>query len=164
MLKNLIKRHENTSPARKAGNPFDELHRQMDALINGFFSGADMPWRLSLPETEKVFYPSFEIGETEKEFHVSAELPGLTEKDVNVSIEDNVLSISGEKKEEKDEKKKNYHLYERSYGSFSRSFTLPENVDADKISATVKNGVLEILIPKKAVEPKKVKKIEVKSK
>ena len=164
MIKNLIGKGGNQTPARRESGPFDELHRQMDALINGFFSGADTPWHVSLPETQRVFNPSFEIGETEKEFHLSAELPGLTEKDVSVTIEDNFLSISGEKKEEKDEKKKNYHLYERRYGSFNRSFALPENVDTDKISAVVKNGVLEVIIPKKEIEPRKVKKIEIKSK
>ncbi len=167
MIRNLIRRegYGDASPATRTGGPFGDLHRQMDALINGFFSGYGMPTLGGRAEGQNFVNPSFEIAETEKEFHVSAELPGLTEKDVEVSMEDNLLTIKGEKKEEKDEKKKkNYHLYERRYGSFQRAFSLPENSDADKIAATVKNGVLEIVIPKKEPSKPKTKKIEVKAK
>lgn len=166
MIRNLIRKegHGDASPATRTGGPFDDLHRQMDALINGFFSGYDMPTLVGRAEGQNFVNPSFEIAETEKEFHVSAELPGLTEKDVEVNMEDNLLTIKGEKKEEKDEKNKNYHLYERRYGTFHRAFTLPENSDPDKIAATVKNGVLEIVIPKKEPSKPKTKKIEVKAK
>ncbi|HPN84323.1 MAG TPA: Hsp20/alpha crystallin family protein [Victivallales bacterium] len=164
MIRNLMRRegHGENVPAGNIGGPFDDLHRQMDSLISGFFGGHELPIRT---ESGAGFVnPSFEVAETDTEFNVTAELPGLTEKDVEINLEENILTIKGEKKEEKNEKKKNYHLYERRYGSFQRSFSLPQNSDADKINASVKNGVLEIKIPKKEPSKAKNKKIEVKAK
>ena len=99
--------------------------------------------------------------ETDKQIEITAELPGLEEKDVQVNLADNVLTIRGEKKAEKEEKDKAYRLVERSYGSFVRSLELPEGVNADAIKASIDKGVLKVTVPKPA--PAQVKKIDVKA-
>ena len=107
------------------------------------------------PET-----PAVDIAEQENEYEVKVELPGVSKEDVKISLESNILTIKGEKKEEKEEKKTNLHRVERSYGMFQRSFTLPTTVKSDKIDATFSDGVLTITLPK--VEEAKPKQIEVK--
>ena len=92
--------------------------------------------------------PVVNVAETDKEFEITAELPGIEEKDVDVSLADGVLTVKGEKKEEKEDKSKNYYLAERSYGSFQRSFRLPDNADDKNITADVAKGVLTVKIPK----------------
>lgn len=104
--------------------------------------------------------PAVDISEDEKEYVVKAELPDLKKEDVKVCVEDGDLTISGERKFEKEEKGKKYHRIERSYGSFVRSFTLPEGVSGDKVSASFKDGVLEVHLPKD--EKAKPKSVEVK--
>ena len=105
--------------------------------------------------------PSMDVVETEKEFEITAELPGLEEKDVQVNVADNVLTIKGEKKAEKEEKDKNYRMFERSYGSFYRTLDLPSGINPDNIKAALSNGVLKVTVPKPA--PAQVKKVEVKA-
>ena len=105
--------------------------------------------------------PSMDVVETEKEFEITAELPGLEEKDVEVNVADRILTIRGEKKAEKEEKNKNYRMFERSYGSFSRSLELPEGIDPNAITASITNGVLKVTVPKSA--PAEVKKVPIKS-
>jgi HSP20 family protein len=102
-----------------------------------------------------------DVAETDKEIEITAELPGLEEKDVQINIADNVLTVRGEKKAEKEQKDKNYRLVERSYGSFERSLELPEGVNADAIQASIDKGVLKVTVPKPA--PAQSKKIEVKA-
>ena len=99
--------------------------------------------------------------ESDREIQITAELPGLEEKDVQVNVADNVLTIKGEKSAQKEEKDKNYRLVERSYGSFSRSIELPTGVDSGAIKASISKGVLTVVIPKPA--PTQVKKIDVKA-
>jgi HSP20 family protein len=102
--------------------------------------------------------PSVDIYETENELILSAEVPGIEEKDIEIKVEDSTLTIRGERKFEKETKEENYHRIERSYGSFSRSFTLPNYVDQDKIQAEHENGVLKITMPKKMeLKPRTVK-------
>jgi len=102
--------------------------------------------------------PSVDIYETENEIVLSAELPGVSEDDVEIKIEDRTLSLKGERKLEKETKEENYHRIERSYGSFYRSFTLPNNVDMEKIKAEHDNGILKISMPKKPeLKPRKIK-------
>jgi HSP20 family protein len=102
--------------------------------------------------------PAVDIYETENELILSAEIPGIDEKDVEIKVEDNTLSIRGERKFEKETKEENYHRIERSYGSFYRSFTLPNYVDQDKIQAVHENGVLKITMPRRTeLKPRKVK-------
>ncbi len=104
--------------------------------------------------------PSVDIAEGKDEFTVKVELPGIDKKDVKVTVQDNVLMIQGEKKQESETKEKNYHRVERSFGSFARSFRLPSLVKADKIEAQYKDGILSITLPKS--EEAKAKEIEVK--
>ena len=109
--------------------------------------------------------PVVNVAETDKEFEITAELPGISDKDVDVTLADGVLTVKGEKREEKEDKNKNYYLAERSYGSFQRAFRLPDNADQNKITAEVAKGVLTVTIAKKAASKpaEKEKKIKVKS-
>lgn len=101
--------------------------------------------------------PAIDFDENDKSYKITAELPGMEEKDIKVGLSDSILTISGEKKEEKEEKKEGYHLSERRYGSFERRLHVPHGVDASKISAKFKNGVLTVALPKlpKARQAKK---------
>jgi HSP20 family protein len=107
--------------------------------------------------------PAVDIKEQDDSYLISAELPGLEEKDVSVEVQDELLTLRGEKRAEREEKDKGYHLTERSYGSFSRSFRLPPDADAGKASASFSKGVLTISVPKSAEVHSKVRKIDVKS-
>jgi HSP20 family protein len=106
--------------------------------------------------------PAVDIAEHDDGYVVKVELPGVNKEDVKITIESNILTIRGEKKQEKETKKENYHRVERSYGTFQRSFTLPTTVKSDKIDATYNNGILNIALPK--AEEAKPKQIEVKVK
>jgi HSP20 family protein len=109
---------------------------------------------------DKSFVPAFDIAESDTEYSVIAELPGIDEKDIDVTLTDGILTIKGEKKQETEEKDGTYHRIERRYGSFQRSFRMPDGVQGDKIDATYKDGVLKLMIPKS--ENSEVKKIEIK--
>ncbi|MFA5205710.1 MAG: Hsp20/alpha crystallin family protein [Lentisphaeria bacterium] len=126
------------------------FRRQMDDLFEDFFGLR--PWgdEEQFERFTPVISPNFEVTESEDGFRVAAELPGMDEKDVEVSLEENRLTVRGEKREETEEKKRNYHFTERSYGTFQRSFTLPGTVNAGKITAEFKKGVLRITLPKTA--------------
>jgi len=137
-----------------AFNPFMSLQREVDQLFDDFTRG----WP-SVGANQLV--PSTDVTETDKEIQITAELPGLEEKDVQINVADNVLTIKGEKKAEKEEKDKNYRLVERSYGAFSRSIELPAGIDSNSIKASIAKGVLTVVVPKPA--PAQVKKIEVKA-
>lgn len=143
-------------------NPFERLHDEVDRLFESFGHG---PLR-SIARADNgstLMSPRIDVKETDKEILISAELPGVDEKDVEVTFADNVLTIKGEKKTEKEEKDTNYHRVERSYGSFMRSISLPAAADEAKISATCKNGVLSVTVPKSAEAQAKAKRIEVKA-
>ncbi len=105
--------------------------------------------------------PAVDIYETDDAIVLEAELPGMDEKDIEVRVEDNVLTIKGERKFEKEAKEENYYRMERYYGAFQRSFTLPSNVDVDKIKAEYKKGILKVTMPKKEETKPKQIKIEV---
>jgi HSP20 family protein len=103
------------------------------------------------------FTPSFEVKETKESFVFTADLPGVAEKDLQVQLSDNRLSISGKRESEKTEQSETYYASERSYGSFTRSFVLPEGIDADKAHAQLKNGVLSVAVPKRPeAQPRKI--------
>ncbi|MCR4409391.1 MAG: Hsp20/alpha crystallin family protein [Candidatus Saccharicenans sp.] len=107
---------------------------------------------------QSTWSPAVDIYETENELVLTAELPGVEEKDVEIKVEDNTLSLRGERKFEKETREENYHRIERAYGSFYRSFSLPNYVDQEKISAEYENGLLKVHMPKKPeVKPRKVK-------
>ena len=103
-----------------------------------------------------------DLVERHEAFEMTAELPGLDEKNIEVNVANGVLTVKGQKEEDKVEKKEDFHLRERRFGSFSRSVRVPDTVDADKIEASFKNGVLKVTLPKKPEAQKPVKKIEVK--
>ena len=153
-------------------HPMESLRKEVDRLFEDFNHGA---WHLSShrwpfdmePAWRRLssmnIVPAVDIAEKDKAFEISVELPGMQEKDVDVSVANGVLRIKGEKKEEVEEKKKDYFLSERRYGSFERSFQIPEAVDADRIDAKFSGGVLKLTLPKSAQAQKKEKKIEVKA-
>ena len=115
----------------------------------------------NLSETYGIFTPRLDVTEDARTFTVTAELPGMSEKDIDLSLSGDTLIVRGEKKDEKEEKGRNYYFSERSYGSFSRTIKLPEGIESEKIEARFKNGVLTVKVPKsaKAVEEKKTIKI-----
>lgn len=108
------------------------------------------------------FMPRMDVAETDKDITLSAELAGMDEKDVEITVHDDVLTIKGEKKTEHEEKEGERYLTERSYGSFSRSIALPAEVDQEKIDASFKKGVLKVTLPKVPVQEAKAKKVEIK--
>jgi HSP20 family protein len=142
-----------------AANPFTSLQREIDRLFEDF--GRGFPSFAAVRGDGAALMPSMDVAETDKEIEITAELPGLEEKDVQINVADNLLTIRGEKKNEKEQKDKNYRLVERSYGSFERTLELPEGVKADDIKATIAKGVLKVTVPKPA--PAQAKKIEVKT-
>ena len=138
----------------------DQFDRMFDTMMRGWPTAwRDAP-RLDMGGFD--FAPRVDTAETDTAYEVTAELPGVEEKDVKVALKDNVLSISGEKKAEREEKKKDYVMSERSYGSFKRAFTLPENVDPEKIAAKFEKGVLKVTLPKTAPSPAKQREIPIK--
>ncbi|MCX7678529.1 MAG: Hsp20/alpha crystallin family protein [Spirochaetes bacterium] len=139
--------------ARRNNNDLGFWGREIDRWVNDFF-GLE-PFRFF----NESWYPQIDIVEDENAIHVKADMPGLTEKDIEVTVENGVLTISGERKEERreEDEKKRYIVNERCYGSFRRSFSLPEGIKADEIKAHFKDGVLSIEIPKsEEVKPKKI--------
>lgn len=138
-----------------APDVFSSLRSEVDRVFEAFTRG----WP-TLTLAQDVT-PRMDVAETDKDIEISAELPGLEEKDVQVNVADNVLTIKGEKKAEKQQTEKNYRLFERSYGSFYREVALPTGINADSIKATLSNGVLKVTIPKPAAA--QAKKVEVKS-
>ena len=153
-LKSLVPVTRNRPLAAREANPFLALQQEIDRLFDGFsttFTGR-MP---------KDLTPTMDIAETEKDIEITVELPGMQEKDVQLNVADNVLTIRGEKKNEREETKKDYHLVERSYGSFLRTVELPAGVNPDQIKAEMTKGVLKVAVPKPA--PAQTKKIDVKA-
>ena len=156
----------------QAWRPFEFLRREVDRLFDDF--GTEFwrsPFRRSLSEMAPAFRREFQVGpapavdivEKDNAYEVTADLPGFDEKNIEVKLQNGSLCIKGERKSEKEEKKKDFHLTEREFGSFERRFTLPEGVDADKIDASLKKGVLTVTLPKKPESQKPAKKIEVKA-
>jgi HSP20 family protein len=148
---------------RREDHPFMTLHREMNRLFDDVFRGFD----LAPFGSERVFdrltrdWPSLEVSETDRDIKVSAELPGLEDKDVKVELANGVLAISGEKKTETEDKDRLFS--ERYYGRFERRIPI-EDVDEDKISASFKNGVLTVTLPKAPQAQSKVKRIAVNGK
>jgi HSP20 family protein len=141
-----------------------EMDRLFDDFNSGFWRGSlfDMaPFR----RAEAAFrtMPAVDVAESDKADEITAELPGLDEKNIEVKLANGVLSIKGEKQEEKEEKRKDYYRRERSFGSFERSFQVPEGIDTNKIAASFKNGILSVTLPKSAEAQKQATKIEVKA-
>jgi HSP20 family protein len=135
--------------------PSDWMATPSLRFFDGFFD------EFGLPEMadEKQWLPKVDVSETDDHVIVKAEVPGMDKKNINITMSDGILTIQGEKKQEKEEEKENYRFVERRYGSFSRSLRVPNGVDADKIEAGYKDGVLKVVIPKSEAE--KSRKIEI---
>jgi HSP20 family protein len=144
--------------ANDFASDISQMQREMNRLMDTFFRGDVAPES----EFASFLIPAVDISETDDNYVVEAELPGLTKEDVKISVKGNILTIRGEKKQEKNETRKNLQRNERCYGTFMRSFTLPSHVEADNIEAEFKDGILSITLPK--IEEVKPKSIEVKVK
>ena len=167
-----VKKAERPATALTEWRPFENLRREVDRLFDDFRLGS---WRSQFERTlfdVEPFWrtevgwgkaPAVDVAETDKGYEVTAELPGMDEKNIEVKLADDVLTIKGEKKEETEEKKKDYYVSERRFGSFQRSFTVPAGVDADKIETRFTNGILTVKLPKSAQTQKNEKKIEIKT-
>lgn len=158
--------------APQVWRPFEGLRQEIDRLFEDFDTGFwRSPFRSSFFDVAPsrrgnggfAAMPAVDVSETDKAYEITAELPGMDEKNVEVKVANGILTIKGEKQEEKEEKKKDYYRRERSFGSFERSFQVPEGVDADKIEASFKKGVLSVTLPKSAEAQKAEKKITVKA-
>jgi HSP20 family protein len=159
------------APREEPWMPFDTLRREIDRLFEDFRpigwrspfrrpSGFETAW----PRLEGwQVAPAMDLVEKEGGYEITAELPGLDEKNVEITLSDDILTIKGEKKEEKEEREKEYYLSERRFGSFQRTFRLPEGVNTDQIDASFRNGVLTVTLPKSAEARKSAKQISVKA-
>lgn len=147
LSRSLTPRRWQTAIPQDSADPFRSLHREMNRLFDDFwpssFQGQAVPTSLS---------PSVDVHEDDKTLTVSVEMPGLAEKDIEVSITNESLVVRGEKKSERDDKEGDYHIAERSFGQFERRLRLPDYVDADNADAHYRNGVLTITFPKRAEE------------
>ena len=133
---------------------FSTLQNEMNRLFNTVF---DAPAQGNNGGTLRRWMPAMDLVETDDHFVLRADLPGLSEQDVNIEVEDRVLTVSGERKSEHESTKEGYHRVERAFGSFSRSLTLPEGIDADAVEASFDRGVLEVRIPKpEQPKPRKI--------
>lgn len=154
-------------------NPFAELHREIDDVFDEFLSTFDRPFssHRDWPLTRRSLFPArkgaeladprIDVSETDDEVQITAELPGLDEKDIEVSLDEDALVIRGEKRHEQEEKKKDYHLMERSYGSFERIIPLMHGMDLEQVKAKFKKGVLHVTIAKSPEAKKSVKQIDI---
>jgi HSP20 family protein len=167
-----VKTEEAETKHPAAMHPIRDLRREIDRLFDDFDRGFwTSPFRRSVFEAEPFWRrelswigtPAVDITETDKAYEITADLPGMDEKDIEVKLANGGLTIKGEKKEEKEEKKKDYYLHERRFGSFERRFRLPDGVDAEKIEASFKKGVLTVTLPKTVEAQKPEKKIAVKA-
>ena len=144
------------TPAEWQRDPFQTLRQEMNRLFENFGTVPDMRWSSDMA-------PRIDVSETDKEIDIDAELPGMDEKDVDVTLSGDVLTIRGERKNHHEEKNKNYYVSERSYGSFTRSVTLPFDPDPKNVSAQFDKGVLHIVVPKPPEAAAKAAKIPVKA-
>lgn len=152
-------------------HPLEKLRQQVDHLFDDFNRGAGFsPFSRGLFDVEPLWrrefttgLPAVDISEKEKNFEITAELPGLDQKDIEIRLANGNLIIKGEKKEDKEEKRKGYHLSERHYGSFERVFNLPKGIDVDKIEAQFSKGVLTLTLPKKPEALKAEKVVPIKA-
>lgn len=135
-------------------NPF----REMDELLSRFQRNGG---QLRSGASEDIWAPVVDISESPKQYTVKADLPGVKKEDVKISVENGVLTVSGERKSEVDDKSERCHRVERTYGAYSRSFSLPENVAQDKITAESKEGVLTVILPKTESKPATLMHIKV---
>jgi HSP20 family protein len=159
--KNIVPSEKKSVPVkREEYHPFSLLRQEMNTLFDNFLSGFELePFKGRFG----AFSPSIDVKESEKDISVTAELPGIDDKDIDVSLTRDSLTLKGEKKEEKEEKGKDFYRMERSFGTFTRTIPLPSEIDTDKVKAEFKKGVLTVTLPKTAKAIKEKKKISVKA-
>ncbi len=143
--------------------PIDAFQREMNRLFDDFFKGFGLKPAGEEMEELGTFVPRIDMTEDEKAFRVTAELPGMDEKDIDINLTKDALTIKGEKKEEREEKDKENYYMERSFGSFTRVLPVPGEIDPDRVEASFKKGVLNVTLPKVQTGKKEQKKIEIKS-
>jgi HSP20 family protein len=150
--------------APRYSDPFGALRSEMDRLFDSFMGGLPTFPTMFGPSATRGFalMPSMDVKETDKEITIAAELPGLDEKDVSLTIQNGVLTIEGEKRLEHEEEKENYHVMERRYGGFQRSLRIPDTVNEGKIEARFDKGVLKVVLPKRPEAAAEQRKIEIK--
>ena len=161
---------EKSDKQAQTSHPITSLRQEVDRLFDNFMTGwpgfgrwIDTAPFMSFPQSRFALSPHVDFSETDGSYKISAELPGMDNKDIELTLADNVLTLKGEKKEEREEKDQGYYLSERSYGTFQRSFRLPNDVDAAKIDTQFSKGVLTVNLPKSADAKAKTRKIEVKT-
>ncbi len=160
-----------TAPAPAASpDAWHTLRTEMDRLFDRFSSGFGIPSFRGMMDLPTMSAPAFampapavDIAEDATAYHLTAELPGISEQDLEVTVSGNTLTLKGEKKQESERKEKDAHLSERSYGMFQRSFTLPDGVDRDRIEASFSKGVLSLTLPKVPAAVTQPKKIDVRA-
>lgn len=164
-LRDLIPWRKHDKETGEAARPLASLRHEMDRLFDDFFHGFDRePFgEFGLPG--RAFTPKVNVSEDDAQVKVTAELPGVTEKEIEVTLAQNTLTLKGEKKEEHEEKDedKSYHRVERRYGSFVRTVPLPTEIDEGKVDATFKDGVLTVTLPKTEAAQQQRKKVAVKA-
>jgi HSP20 family protein len=167
-----VNTQKTSASAPQARTPFESLRQEIDRLFDDFGGGFwRSPFRSSAFDVVPFWSrqstwpaaPAVDFTDTGKAYEITAELPGLDDKNIDVKVANGILTIKGEKQEDKEEKKKDYYLRERNYGAFERSFRVPDGVEADKIDASFKNGVLTVTLPKKVEAQKAEKKIDIKA-
>ncbi len=159
--KNLPIRREDSSPVESSA--FFPLQRDVNRVFDDFFRTFETGLLSPFGEiSESMFHPRLEVKENPDDLRISVELPGIDEKDIDLSITNDALTISGEKREEKEENTQGYYRMERTYGSFHRRVPIPCQIDKDKVEATFKKGVLNIVLPKTDEAKQQIKKISIK--
>jgi HSP20 family protein len=164
--KNLITRSRRGKKEEQAKlqYPLVTFHKDVNRLFDNFFKGYDEFPRFPFRGNRLTeFSPKIDVSENDKEIEVTAEVPGIDQSDIDVTLNDNVLTIKGKKKEEKEANGKEYYHVERSYSSFCRSLHVSCEIESDKVDASFKKGVLKIILPKSEKTQENVRKIEVKS-
>jgi HSP20 family protein len=156
----------NASSTANDNHPIAQLHRDIDRWFDDAFRNFGFPslgsnWLDNSVLNSASFHAKLNVASDDKNYHISLEAPGLTEKDITIELNKGVLTIRGEKKEESETKERHYYRVERSYGNFQRLLTLPEDADQNSINASMKNGVLDITVARKALPASETKRIPI---
>ena len=162
MAQDIKKPEQTTVSESKPLDPFAAMRAEMDRVFDNFLGGRwHSPPSLMRGMAQEMSAPDVDVREDESQIVIEAELPGMDEKDIDVTLKNGVLSIKGEKKTAHEEKKDDYHIRERSYGSFQRAFRMPDTIDDENVSASFENGVLKVALSKRPEAVKNEKKIPI---